>query len=125
MSGRLLRLGLGAGVGAGLLDVALIAAVDPAASEWMLAQSLLAWAGTGWAVVASESGLGSFAHGVLATVALNLGWLVALGPGAGTPEHVPPLVAMSVVFGAAFGWVHQRARRGRAATAPAHRPAAD
>lgn len=107
-----------AGSLAGLLDVLLIVAVDPRASSWVALASYLFWASAGLAVVASDSGLGSRTHGVLGTIVLNLPWYVTFGPAAGTPAHVLPLVAMSVVFGLGFGAVHARGRRVPSAPSP-------
>ena len=105
--------GLGAGAVAGGLDVLLIAVADPAADGWVWVQSFLAWTVSGWAVVASESGLRGLPHGVVVTLFLNLPWFVAFSVAIGRPEHLPPLVAMSALFGLGFGWVHGRARRAR------------
>ncbi len=103
--------GLLGGALAGALDVSLIAVADPGAGGWVELQSFAFWTSAGALVVASETGLGRIAHGVLVTVLLNLPWYVVFGPASGHPEHVPPLVGMSLVFGAAFGWLHGRARR--------------
>lgn len=111
--------GLGAGLVAGVIDAGLIRAVEPGGSPWVLAEALLFWTTAGWAVVASESGLGSLAHGVVATLLLNLPWFVLLGPAAGKPLHLPPLIAMSALFGAGFGWAHRRARAAPSPTPPA------
>ncbi|WP_437969182.1 hypothetical protein WMF04_07765 [Sorangium sp. So ce260] len=110
--------GLGVGALAGAADISLIVAVDPAATGWVLLESFLFWTVAGWVVVASESGLGRYGHGILVTMLLNLPWYVLLGPAAGQPAHVPPLLLMSVVFGSAFGWA-----RGRALASAASSPA--
>lgn len=106
--------GLGAGAVAAALDVSLIMAVEPAISLWVPLEAALFWTAAGWAAVASTTGLGRFGHGVLATVLLNLPWYVLESFAAGHPEHLAPLVIMSVVFGLGFGWA-----RGRATEAPA------
>jgi hypothetical protein len=103
------RWGIGAGAVAAILDVSLILAVDPSISRWVLLEAALFWMTAGWAVVASDSGLGRFGHGVLATVLLNLPWYVVESFASGHPEHLPPLVAMSILFGLGFGWAKGRA----------------
>jgi hypothetical protein len=102
--------GLGVGALAGAADVALILAVDSAATTWVMLEGCLFWTVAGWVVVASESGLGRYAHGIVVTVLLNLPWYVLLGPASGKPEHVPPLIVMSIIFGAIFGWARGSAR---------------
>jgi hypothetical protein len=102
---------LSAGALAGLVDVALIHLADPAATGWVELQSFLAWLAMGWAVVTTPSRLPALAHGVVVTLSLDAAWLIALGPGSGHPEHVAPLVALSVVFGLAFGGVRRQWRR--------------
>ena len=102
--------GLAAGAVAGALDVALIAIADPAAGGWVQLQSWLFWAGTGGVVTATRTGLPAPLHGVAVCVLLNLPWYVQFGPAAGHPEHLPPLFAMSVLFGLALGWVGGRFR---------------
>lgn len=106
------RWGLSAGLAAGLLDAGLIALVEPQVSPWVLLQSFLAWLVCGWAVVATKTGLGDAAHGMLVTVLLNLPWFVALSLATGQPGHLPPLLGMSLVFGWGFGWARKRARNG-------------
>lgn len=108
---RLWTWGLGAGAAAAAADATLILTVDAGVSRWVLLEALLFWTVTGWAAVATESGLGRYAHGVAVTVLLNLPWYVLLGPAAGELGHVPPLVVMSAVFGLCFGWARGRARR--------------
>ncbi|MBL8935072.1 MAG: hypothetical protein JNM69_10995 [Archangium sp.] len=103
------KLGVVAGVVAGVMDVVLIAVADAAAGVWVMAQSFLFWAVAGWLVVVSPSRLGPLLHGVAVTVLLNLPWYVAFGPGAGHVEHVPPLIVMSIVFGLGFGVVRKKA----------------
>lgn len=102
------KFGVVAGVVAGALDVVLIAVADASAGAWVMAQSFLFWSVAGWLVVVSPSRLGPLLHGVAVTVLLNLPWYLALGPGAGHWEHVPPLVGMSVVFGLGFGVVRKK-----------------
>jgi hypothetical protein len=109
--------GLGAGLVAAALDVALILAVDPAVPRWTLLEAGAFWAVAGWVVVASTSGLGWWGHGMLVTVLLNLPWYLVEGPAAGHPEHVPPLAIMSLVFGVAFGWARRCALQGRPGSA--------
>lgn len=99
-----------AGAVAGLLDVALIAVADPSAGGWVMAQSFLAWSITGWAVIVVPSQFPPMATAIVLTLVFNLPWFVALGPGAGRWEHVPPLVAMSVLFGSGLGLVRRGAR---------------
>lgn len=106
---RAWRWGLGAGLAAALADAALIVAVDPGASAWTVLQSMLFWTTAGGFVVASETGLGRYAHAIATTVMLNLPWYVALSLAIAHPEHLPPLLAMSLVFGGWFGWVRGRA----------------
>ena len=115
--------GLAAGLGAALLDVALILATDDAAGWALLLQVLLFWTIAGGFVVATASPLGHFGHAVAATVALNLPWYVALAIAPGRPELVPPLVAMSLVFGVLFGVARRRAFSASPAS-PAPAPAA-
>lgn len=104
-------IGLGTGALVGALDVALIALVDGEAGGWLVLQSFLAWTACGASVVAAETGLRPLVQGVALTIALNLAWFVALGPAIGKPEHVAPLVAMSLVFGLVFGLARIRALR--------------
>lgn len=113
--------GLGAGAICALIDVSLIVIVEPGISGWVLAQAALFWTTAGWAVVASESGLSRYAHSVLATVLLNLPWYVLEAFASGHPEHFPPLVLMSVVFGLAFGWAGTRARTTTSSRSPVAR----
>lgn len=104
--GRRWVIGLGAGVVAGALDVALITLADPAQGGWVHLQSFLAWLACGAvavAVVGPPSSRGDMIVAVLVTVLLNLAWYVALGPATGHPEHVVPLLVMSLVVGAFFG----------------------
>lgn len=103
------KLGVVAGVVAGLLDVVLIAVADASAGPWVMAQSFLFWTVAGWLVVVTPSRLPPLLHGVAVTVLLNLPWYIAFGPGAGHWEHVPPLLGMSVVFGLGFGAVRRKA----------------
>jgi len=102
--------GLGAGSVAAALDVGLILAVDPGISAWVLVRAALFWVTAGWAVVCSDTGLGRYAHGIAVTVLLNLPWYVLESFEAGRIEHLPPLLAMSIVFGSGFGWARGRAR---------------
>lgn len=103
------RWGIGAGAVAALLDVSLILAVEGSSSKWVLIEAALFWTITGWAVVASNSGLGRFGHGVLATVLLSLPWYVISSFAAGHPEHLAPMVVMGILFGFGFGWARGRA----------------
>lgn len=105
--------GLGAGAVAGALDVALILAVDPRVSHWVLLEAALFWMTAGGVVVASETGFGRYVHGVAVTVLLNLPWYVVESFAAGHPEHLPPLILMSVVFGLGFGWARGHAGASR------------
>jgi len=110
--------GLGAGFVAAATDAALILTVDGAASPWVVLEALLFWTTGGWFVVASETGLGRYTHGIVATVLLNLPWYLVEAFASGHPEHFPPLLGMSVVFGTGFGWA-----RGRASSEPSGRRA--
>ncbi len=100
--------GLGAGAAAALLDVALIAAVDRAASPWVLLEAGLFWTTAGLLVVASDLGLRPVAHGLVATLLLGLPWYVLGSFAAGTPAHLPPLIIQGLVFGVGFGLVRRR-----------------
>ena len=111
---RVWRWGLAAGMVAAALDLSLILAVEPSISVWVLLEAALFWTTAGWAVVASDTGLSRLAHGVLATVLLNLPWYVLESFAAGHPEHFPPLLVMSVVFGLGFGWAKGQAGGGAA-----------
>jgi hypothetical protein len=104
--------GLLAGSVAALLDIGLIAVVDPAVSAWVLIEAGLFWAGAGWLVVASHTGLPHFRHGIVTTVILNLPWYVLESFAAGHPKHLPPLMLMSVVFGLGFGFARRWVFRG-------------
>lgn len=108
-TGSMWRWGIGAGAVAALLDVSLILAVDESSSKWVLLEAALFWTTAGWAVVASNSGLGRFGHGVLATVILSLPWYVVTSFAAGHPEHLAPLLVMGILFGLGFGWARGRA----------------
>jgi hypothetical protein len=115
--------GLLAGSVAALLDIGLIAVVEPALSAWVLIEAGLFWAGAGRVVVASQTGLPHIRHGVLTTVILNLPWYVLASFAAGHPEHLPPLMLMSVVFGVGFGfarrWVFREAPSSSMQSVPA------
>lgn len=102
------KVGLAAGLIAALLDALLIVATDDAASGALLVQVLLFWTFAGGFVVATVSPLGPFAHALTATIVLNLPWYLALAILPGKPELLPPLVAMSLVFGALFGVARRR-----------------
>lgn len=101
-------LGLLAGAIAASLDILLIITVEQTPSRWVLLESGLFWTVTGWLVVASHSGLSHLRHGVVTTVLINLPWYVLLSFAAGTPEHLPPLMMMSLVFGLGFGWTRSK-----------------
>jgi hypothetical protein len=102
--------GLGAGAIAAALDLTLILLVDAGVSRWVLLEAASFWVVAGWVVVSSETGLGRYAHGIVTTVLLNLPWYVVEAFASGHPEHFPPLVGMSIVFGAGFAWARGRAR---------------
>lgn len=106
---RLWFYGFTAGAAAAAIDVALIVKMDAHASAFVVVQAALFWCAAGWFVVASRSGLPSYAHGVAATVLLNLPWYVNLAIATNQLTLLPPLLAMSVIFGAGFGWAHRRA----------------
>lgn len=99
--------GLLAGAVAAGLDVSLIAVVDASASRYVLLEAGLFWTTAGLIVVALDLGLGWLAHGLVATLLLCLPWFVLESFAAGHPEHLPPLVVQSLVFGASFGRVRR------------------
>jgi hypothetical protein len=101
------RHGLGVGLVAGLLDALLIGLSEPASSVWLLAQSAIAWTLMGWVVFATDSGFRPILHGIFITVLLNLPWYIQFALLAGHLEHLIPLIGMSLVFGAVFGWAKQ------------------
>lgn len=105
------RWALGAGLAAGALDAGLVAVADPGAGALVGVQSFVAWAGIGWAAVATRGALSPVPHALLVTFALDLPWVLALGPGAGHPEHVPPLAGMAALVGLGLGWAPRRALR--------------
>jgi hypothetical protein len=109
--------GLGAGAVAAALDLAMILAVEPTISRWILLEVALFWVPAGWFVTSSNSGLGRYAHGVLITMLLACPWYIVESFAKGKPEHLPPLVVMSIVFGVLFGWARGRARAERAVAA--------
>jgi hypothetical protein len=96
--------GLALGVMAGILDAGLILAAEPDTSFWVLLQSLIAWTIAGWVALVTASSLPPLLHCVLVIVALNIPWYIQFAAIPGTWSHLPPLVMMSVLFGAVFGW---------------------
>ena len=100
-----------AGLVAGVLDVILIVVAEPNPTVWLLLQSLIAWTLAGWVVVATESGFRPLVHGMFVTVLLNLPWYIQFAFATGQWDHFPPLLVMSLLFGAAFGWTKKRAQQ--------------
>lgn len=109
--------GLGAGAIAATVDISLILAVEPTISRWALLEVALFWFPAGWFVVSTSSGLRRYAHGILITMLLSSPWYIVESFAKGKPEHLPPLVLMSIVFGVLFGWARGRARVEAAASA--------
>src|SRR5947199_1520884 len=105
------RCGLAAGLAAGALDGILIVVAEPDVSLWLIAQSVIAWTLVGWVVLATESGLRPITHGVSITVLLNVPWYIQFAIVSGQWSHLAPLVVMSVLFGAGFGWVKEHRRQ--------------
>lgn len=102
------RFGLMVGFIAGALDAAIIILAEPTASAWGIAQAVIAWTLTGWVVTATDSGLRPFAHGLVVTVLLNVPWYIQFTILPGQWSLLPPLVVMSLLFGAGFGWAKKR-----------------
>ena len=109
--------GLAAGFAAAVADVLLIAAVDPHVSRWVILQAMLFWTVAGWAVIASDSGLGRFPHAIVTTLALGSPWIVKEAFADRHYEFLVPLLVQNLVFAIWFGWVRGRARRGSASRA--------
>lgn len=104
--------GLAVGVAVGMADVALVALADPAAGPWIMLQSFLAWTAMGAFAVTSVGLTGRpWLDAVLVTQLANATWVVALGPTAGHPEHVGPLMGMSLVFSLPFAAVRAKCVR--------------
>jgi Na+/H+-dicarboxylate symporter len=102
--------GLGAGAVAASIDIGMILAVEPSISPWALLEVALFWVPAGWFVVATNSGLGRRAHPILITMLLASPWYIVESFAKGKPEHLPPLMIVSIVFGVLFGWARSRAR---------------
>lgn len=104
------RWGASSGLAVALSDVALISVVEPSTSAYVWAEVLLFWTFAGVFVVGSELGLGR-AHALVATLLLAAPWLILESFASGHPEHLPPLLVQSVLFGAVFTWARARAQR--------------
>jgi len=105
------RRGLMVGFAAGVMDAILIVVAEPSVSFWLIAQSVIAWTLVGWVVLATESGLRPVTHGMFVTVLLNVPWYIQFAIVSGQWSHLAPLVVMSLLFGAGFGWVKKRSLR--------------
>jgi len=103
--------GSAAGLLAALVDAAMILGFDPSVRWWVVVEAVLFWAFAGWVVVASESGLGRFAHGVVVTMLLSLPWYLQDVAASRRFDHLPPLLIQGVIFGLGFGWVRSRVGR--------------
>ncbi|HMV80167.1 MAG TPA: hypothetical protein PK453_08980 [Leptospiraceae bacterium] len=102
-----------AGLVPAALELLLIVSVEPSIDRWVLFQAVFFWFTCGFSVyrLCSEERIISSSVGY--TVFLNIPWYTAESAGKNKPEHLVPLVCVSILQGIIIGILAKKLKQSK------------